>query len=1397
MPPPRGRRGRVRGAIAQEKKPNPGKKKQFGINPGNALLRTMANVKAKGYAERRILRDWKEYEKNPIPLVGVTAHPDANNLYVWHGNLKGPEGTFYKGGVFHFTINFPPDYPFDPPSITLATPLPHPCVSGTTVQLDLFDKTRKGLYEGWTSAYTALSVLMQLQSFLFEEDKEKKTQILEAVKKANEYVNLEIGHKGPLNPFPTFNQKENDLTLFKNNKTYKEIIQEELICYHSKVPLDSKTPLGVGVSISRLPRTGQIRAVEATLDLLSLKAFMKEGVRKSIDGTPFTHWLPLYFGTDKARTIYLLRKALAMICTGTTKRMDPNHILNVMPKLFLSLVLHIMEHNDDNPLRAIRILIIFYRTFVLLLDEYPELYAKIDEIIEKFKSDEKNRHKDNLSSLGDLLSYLIVSKKYQWKDVIGEYLGEQMDRQVFWILKDIPELESLKDDAELDEDKSTVSFQTGIIGFRITMFYSFFCTSIATIDEKKRIDIIKAIDDNLGHLSMEMESVVQKECKSLKLVKNYYEYFNKLGIHLTKKSDLLISLKKSIVNSKRKKYHGAEELINVVPEKSVLINEIMKNEKDIESFYDSEKKVFSSDENAYKNIISKKFMWLDEFISKVNPSLSLKPYEIAKLSDYRIENHGLLESDISRDKEKFIGIFSAINEETAHQEYPKEMTWRDLFIKLDFEHFLEYFQVCPDFKKYYRLMEIIKPYMKALVVKVNTKKPLKSGFNWITALMSKLTDLDALTLTTMESGVINQEFLKCFYKGANNFIELGGKLHKFKIMNPKQSPEYKLNMILKCFPELRCIILRDLSMTQGISQTISKAITDFKFIQELDLKKCNINASQAKDLADGLMRAKQIEILKLANNPSMGDSLSYIIYNLAFSPKISYLDISNISLSGNKANDNAEALFKLITIGGSLSVLLMDNTNLNNTLKYEFFKALGENKTIWMLSMVGSMFSNFDYMGKALGMNARKHGSLEHIRLSLSLNSYSALQTLVNGMFISDYDHEIWYGDSSVANQMSGEQRVKKLYNNLKTFLIGGGSYNLNPSESIYTIKNSNLENMPNFIKFMNSKSLEIYHMPFSIINKNGGEVMSYCLKNRFDFSKLKILNLSRNQLYKDGAKAISNSLSENTNIPIEKLDLSANKIGVSGTKALANALKTNRFIKVLNLFANIVDVDGARSLKEALLVNKTLEELDVGFNRLREKGLLALAEGIVGNPDGKLRSLGLRYNFIKDEGILKFFEKAVFGNQTKLDKLSLKYNYITEPIASEIDSKLAEKKKLISIDILDKIKYMNPEMLDRSIWISPLWVEEGLEFKIKNFFEIENKTGMVKEVRIRKGPKQNKPQPNVFGIIEFAHSNSVNRALRIASKKKAVISGKRIRIYKAGTRTQAIIKPPKGKKGR
>lgn len=95
-------------------------------------------------SQRRLQKDYQELKDCKIPLVGVTAAPDESSMSIWHANIRGPEGTPYKGGVFHLIITFPHDYPCSPPTIQLMTPITHPNVFGSSLCLDLLQNNKKG-----------------------------------------------------------------------------------------------------------------------------------------------------------------------------------------------------------------------------------------------------------------------------------------------------------------------------------------------------------------------------------------------------------------------------------------------------------------------------------------------------------------------------------------------------------------------------------------------------------------------------------------------------------------------------------------------------------------------------------------------------------------------------------------------------------------------------------------------------------------------------------------------------------------------------------------------------------------------------------------------------------------------------------------------------------------------------------------------------------------------------------------------------------------------------------------------------------------------------------------------------------------------------------------------------
>ncbi len=131
-----------------------------------------------------------------------------------------------------------------------------------------------------------------------------------------------------------------------------------------------------------------------------------------------------------------------------------------------------------------------------------------------------------------------------------------------------------------------------------------------------------------------------------------------------------------------------------------------------------------------------------------------------------------------------------------------------------------------------------------------------------------------------------------------------------------------------------------------------------------------------------------------------------------------------------------EALFKLLRISASLEILDCSSIlTLNPALNNEFFISLGEIKTLRSLDLsfsgkfTDSIFSNF---GKALAFNAKKNGAIEFVNFTGTLNSSSNITSLYNNMNISEHDHELWYGDPTKAQKMSGNDFTKVYWNNLK-----------------------------------------------------------------------------------------------------------------------------------------------------------------------------------------------------------------------------------------------------------------------------------------------------------------------------------------------------------------------------
>ena len=114
-------------------------------------------------------------------------------------------------------------------------------------------------------------------------------------------------------------------------------------------------------------------------------------------------------------------------------------------------------------------------------------------------------------------------------------------------------------------------------------------------------------------------------------------------------------------------------------------------------------------------------------------------------------------------------------------------------------------------------------------------------------------------------------------------------------------------------------------------------------------------------------------------------------------------------------------------------------------------------------------------------------------------------------------------------------------------------------------------------------------------------------------------LNLSRNQLGPEGAKALAPALVRSS---LTKILVGANNLRDEGTTILCDALRESTVskVEVLDLQYNNIGPDGAKAIAALCAVRGSLTKLDArGFNMLGEEGKAVLRNTVVRRPGFEL----------------------------------------------------------------------------------------------------------------------------------------------------------------------------------
>lgn len=110
---------------------------------------------------RRIAKELQDLERDPLPNFSASPAGDGDFRH-WVGSMMGPEDSPYQGGRFGLNIQFPEDYPFNPPKLTFLTKIYHPNINAQgAICLSI-------LKEEWSSALTMSRVILSLSALLVD-----------------------------------------------------------------------------------------------------------------------------------------------------------------------------------------------------------------------------------------------------------------------------------------------------------------------------------------------------------------------------------------------------------------------------------------------------------------------------------------------------------------------------------------------------------------------------------------------------------------------------------------------------------------------------------------------------------------------------------------------------------------------------------------------------------------------------------------------------------------------------------------------------------------------------------------------------------------------------------------------------------------------------------------------------------------------------------------------------------------------------------------------------------------------------------------------------------------------------------------------------------------------------
>jgi ubiquitin-protein ligase len=462
--------------------------------------------------QKRLLKDLKHLLEEPIPLAAARPCSDED-LTLWDGVVGVEMEVTHFGCVtvpLHFLIDFPADYPQSAPNIGFSFEfqyrggaqyvMPDGRLKGKKVICldvlgnfqNIHTEWKNTVGSGWSPAYTATTLLVQLQSVLCDlgsqmSQKERDVTYQSAVRfcEKNPGAVLELldeeeirerrgrcrlaarvakicggdeilakrvedfaekagffADNGPLEGFLTLlsevalAQKGSSGPASSSGGSELEApLVDSNICCFATGKLYTEALLGVGVSRERWN-------LSTAAELLSREAYVG-GLRQSTNKSPFEYFLPVWINEAHAAKRSEWRDALKASYMEIGSKVfevkdEDSAIIEVFPRLINQMIVEMMKPDAQKSaaIATFEAMCNFWRTLRWLVDSRPSLQEQIRTKLSAFVTDEAHRHKDKTPDLGALLVFYTAFQGHRGcpaRDAfINAYVDENSVRWVMW-----------------------------------------------------------------------------------------------------------------------------------------------------------------------------------------------------------------------------------------------------------------------------------------------------------------------------------------------------------------------------------------------------------------------------------------------------------------------------------------------------------------------------------------------------------------------------------------------------------------------------------------------------------------------------------------------------------------------------------------------------------------------------------------------------------------------------------------------------------------------------------------------------------------------------------------------------------------------------------------------------